>query len=65
MTRIKFLEIKCRSAMKNTLDGVNSRLDTAIEKIVKLKIQTQKLSKLKHRKKKGTEKNKTHTYRKQ
>ena len=34
-----FLETKHTSAMKNTLCGDNNRLDTAVEKIVRFKIQ--------------------------
>lgn len=37
-TKIKLLEIKTLlSEMKNTLEGINGRLDTTNEKVVKLK----------------------------
>ena len=37
------------SDMRNTLDGINNRLDTAEEKQVNLKAQNQQLSKRKNR----------------
>ena len=42
--------------VKNTLDAINSRLDTAKEKISELETQPQELSKMKHRKKLGKKK---------
>lgn len=46
--QIKLLEIKTTmQEMKNTLDGINGKLDIAEEKISELKPQKQKLSKIK------------------
>lgn len=42
--------------VENALDAINSRLDTAKEKISELETQQQELSKMKHRKKLGKKK---------
>lgn len=47
--QIKLLELKTTSGMKNTWNGINSRLNIAEEKISELKDSNWKLYKMKHR----------------
>ena len=47
--QIKLLELKTTSGMKNTWNGINSRLDIAEEKISELKDSNWKPCKMKHR----------------
>lgn len=46
--KIELLEITTRCEMKNILDEINRKLDIAGEKIVNMKSQEQRLSKMKH-----------------
>lgn len=58
-----FLQMKSKmSDMKNTVDGINNRLDIVEEKMMNLKTYQQKLLKMKYREKKRLRK-KTHAQR--
>lgn len=46
--KIEFLEIIIRCEMKNILDEINRKLDIVGEKIVNLKLQEQRLFKMKY-----------------
>lgn len=56
---MKHLKIKTKMhEMKNTLDGINGRLDIVEEKSSELELQKQKLSKMKQREKSELKMNK-------